>query len=620
MVKPMLPTYHPEAPCSKEWIYEVKYDGFRAILTIEESKVAKLTSRNGKELLPLFPEIGEFLETLNLEGILPLQLDGELVWLTNEAKADFSEIQWRGRLRNQTLISEASTLSPCRFIVFDLLTLNGKDITKQNLSERKAMLKGLGEKLHFPENPSPHEESPIQLIGNYDTANEAMNKVILMDGEGIVAKNINSIWHEKRSTSWIKVKNWRVFPCFITALHKENGYISISVYKDGVITPIGSVKNGMSAQDKTILHELIKKNAVEENAKFFYLHPSICIEVQFLHVHEENELREPQFSQWLLQTIPSECTWERFLISQFTFPESVHITSPDKPIWAFKDRKVIKVEYLQYLREVSSHFLPFLADKLLTTIRYPHGAMNPERFFQKNKPEYAPPSIQTFLNEDIEYMLCNELETLLWFGNQLALEFHAPFQKAGSTKPDEIVLDLDPPSIEYFNLAIHAALEIKKVLLPLHIEAFVKTSGNKGLQIHIPLPEDTFTYKETHIFTDFLGQYLISSFPNDFTLERMKKNRKNRLYLDFVQHSEGKTIIVPYSPRGNHFAGVATPLSWEEVNENLRLEDYTVETVPNRIKRLGCPFKNYRQIDNGPAFLEVLSFLKQQKGPYKSKK
>ena len=613
VTKPMLPTYLPEAPISKDWRYEVKYDGFRAILTITENTEVKMTSRNGKELLPLFPEISEFIETLNLKGMLPLQLDGELVWLRNEAKADFSVVQWRGRLRNKTLISESSTHSPCRFIVFDLITLNGKDISKKTLSERKKMLKKVGQNFHWPVDPSPHEKSLIQVIKTYDTVNEAMDKVILMDGEGIVAKNINSTWEEKRSTSWIKVKNWRVVPCFITALHKENGYVSIAVYKDNVITSIGSVKNGMSANDKTIIHEMIKKNASDEDAQFFYIHPSICIEVLFLHVYEENELREPQFSQWLLQTTPRECTWERFLIGQFTFPESVHISSPDKPIWSFKKGKLIKVEYLQYLREVSGVFLPFLTNKLLTTIRYPHGTMSEERFFQKNKPDYAPTWIHTVVDEDIEYMLCNNLETLLWFGNQLALEFHAPFQKAGSTMPDEIVLDLDPPSIDYFSLAIKAALEIKKVMVPLHVEAFIKTSGNKGLQIHIPLPENTFSYEETHIFTDFLGQYLISSFPEDFTIERMKKNRHNRLYLDFVQHSEGKTIIVPYSPRGNHFAGVATPLSWDEVNDSLKLEDYTVETVPNRIKKWGCPFNEYRQIDNGPAFQKVLSFLKQQK-------
>lgn len=612
-MKPMLPTYYPEAPKSTDWRYEVKYDGFRAILTIDAHTV-KITSRNGKELSSLFPEISTFINDLDLKSFLPLQLDGELVWLTNEAKADFFEVQWRGRLRKQSLISEKANFTPCRFIVFDLLRINGNDLTTNSMSERRKMIKNLGEILELPMPPNPNDKALIQLIESYVDLDKAINKVILLDGEGIVAKEIQSTWQEgKRSTSWIKVKNWRAVSCFITALNKENGYVSLAVYKGTEITKIGSVKNGLSAHDKSILHELIKQNASEEDEQFFYIHPSICIEVQFLHVYEENELREPQFSQWLLQTSPNECTWEKFVISQFTFPDSIQISSRDKPLWIIDDKQVIKVEYLQYLREVSAFFLPFLKDKLLTTIRYPHGSMDNEKFFQKNKPDYAPASIKTFWDEDIEYMLCNDIETLLWFGNQLALEFHTPFQKAGKVKPDEIVLDLDPPSIEFFSLAIKAALEIKKVMDSLNIKAFVKTSGNKGLQIHIPLPEDIFSYQETRMFTDFLGHYLISSYPDDFTMERLKKNRQNRLYLDFVQHSEGKTIIVPYSPRGNPFAGVATPLYWEEVGERLSLKDFTIETVPNRIKRLGCAFKDYRHVNNGPAFLEVLSFLKQKK-------
>ncbi|MFD6441386.1 DNA ligase D [Peribacillus sp. NPDC060186] len=612
-MKPMLPTYYPEAPKSKDWRYEVKYDGFRAILTIDADTV-KITSRNGKELSPLFPEISTFIKSLDLKSFLPLQLDGELVWLTNEAKADFFEVQWRGRLRKQSLISEKANSSPCRFVAFDLLNISGNDLSTNSMSERRKMIKNLGEILELPMPPNPNNKALIQLIESYDDLDKAINKVILLDGEGIVAKDIKSTWQEgKRSTSWIKVKNWRAVSCFITALNKENGYVSIAVYKDDEITKIGSVKNGLSANDKSILHELIKQNASEEDEQFFYIHPSICIEVQFLHVYEESELREPQFSQWLLQTSPNECTWEKFVISQFTFPDSVQISSRDKPIWIIDDKQLIKIEYLQYLREVSAFFLPLLKDKLLTTIRYPHGTLDNEKFFQKNKPDYAPASIKTFWDEDIEYMLCNDIETLLWFGNQLALEFHTPFQKAGKVKPDEIVLDLDPPSIEFFSLAIKAALEIKKVMDSLNIQAFVKTSGNKGLQIHIPLPEDNFSYQETRMFTDFLGHYLISTYPDDFTIERLKKKRQNRLYLDFVQHSEGKTIIVPYSPRGNRFAGVATPLFWEEVGERLQLKDFTIETVPNRIKRLGCAFKDYRHVNNGPAFLEVLSFLKQKK-------
>ncbi|WP_285766004.1 DNA ligase D [Peribacillus sp. SI8-4] len=612
-MKPMLPTYYPEAPSSKDWRYEVKYDGFRAILEIDSDSIS-IKSRNEKELSSLFPEVIAFIEEIDLEPYLPLQLDGELVWLTNQAKADFFQIQWRGRLRNQSMISKNAQFSPCRFIAFDLLRIKGKDIRGQSLNTRRSLMVDMGGKLGLPSPPDPTNKALVQIIESFDCLDIALNEVILLDGEGMVAKESRGTWQEgKRTNAWIKVKNWKTISCFITALHKENGYVSLGVFKEGDVTKIGSVKNGLSGQDKKILHDLIKQNASGEDGQFFYIQPSICIQVQCLHVYEENELREPQFSQWLLHLTPKECTWEKFIISQYTFPETVQITSRDKPLWTTAGKDVIKVEYLQYLRELSAFFLPFLKDKLLTTIRYPHGTLDKERFYQKNKPDYAPGFIKTFKEEDIEYMLCNDVETLLWFGNQLALEFHAPFQKAGKTKPDEIVLDLDPPSIEHFSLAIKAAQEIKKVMDSLRIEAFVKTSGNKGLQIHIPLPEDRFTYQETRIFTDFLGHYLISSYPTDFTMERMKVNRHNRLYLDFVQHGEGKTIIVPYSPRGNDFAGIAAPLFWEEVNEDLQLKDFTILTVPTRIKRDGCAFREYRQIDNEAAFQDVLSFLMQKK-------
>ena len=614
-MKPMLPTYRPEAPESKEWNYEIKYDGFRAILTINQDSSISLTSRNHKELLPLFPELREYIHSNGIEELAPLRLDGELVWLTNEAKADFAQIQWRGRLRNAALISDAASHSPCRFVAFDLLQIGRKSLYNIPYTERRKLLEELGSKLSLPMPPNPNHSATIQLVETYENLDVPLNKMILLDGEGLVAKKKNGTWEEgKRSPSWIKVKNWRAVSCFITALHKENGYLRVAVFHQGEIREIGAVKNGISSHDKGILSALIRQNAFKEDSQFFYIHPSICIEVLFLHVFEENELREPQFSKFLLQRNPAECTWEHFLIGQFTFPDNVHITSPDKPVWQLNEEAVLKIEYLQYLREVSSSFLPFLKDKPLTAIRYPHGTLDHERFFQKNKPDYAPDSIKTFMEEDIEYILCNDIETLLWLGNQLALEFHIPFQKAGRKTPDEIVLDLDPPSIEYFHLAIKAALEIKKILDSLKIQVFIKTSGNKGLQLHIPLPEKKITYEETRLFTDFLADYLTNAFPEHFTVERMKKNRYNRLYLDFVQHSEGKTIIAPYSTRGNLFAGVATPLFWEEVNEKLKLDAFTIRTVPDRLKRKGCPFKEYKHADNDQAFSQVLSFLK-KKGP-----
>src|SRR5699024_2465411 len=184
----------------------------------------------------------------------------------------------------------------------------------------------------------------------------------------------------------------------------------------------------------------------------------------------------------------------------------------------------------------------------------------------------------------------NRLESLIWFANHGALEYHVPFQMIDSTFPTEIVFDLDPPTTEKFSLAIKAARLIKQLLDQLELQSFIKTSGNKGMQIHIPLPHDAVTYDQTAILTEAIAKTVEKEAPNVFTTERFKKNRGGRLYIDFVQHGKNKTIIAPYSPRKTEEATVATPLYWEEVTENLKAEKFTIQNVVQRVQKIGCPW------------------------------
>lgn len=284
----------------------------------------------------------------------------------------------------------------------------------------------------------------------------------------------------------------------------------------------------------------------------------------------------------------------------------ITITSPEKMLWP--DKGIKKLDYLHYLVQLSNFSLPFLQHKVLTVIRFPHGMTSKEAFFQKNRPTYTPDFIPSHEQDGIDYIVCNDLATYLWLGNQLAIEFHIPFQQINSDDPVEIVLDLDPPSREYFALAVEAALMIKEVLDQLNIIGFVKTSGNKGLQIHIPLLKQSFSYDETRLFMTFLAQYLMEREPNWFTTERMKKNRGNRLYLDIVQHSKGKTIIAPYSLRGNVEALVSTPLWWDEVNDSLAPDQFPIERVIERIQDRGCPFRDYFKTEN-ESFHQIIEWL-----------
>ncbi|HEX5563921.1 MAG TPA: non-homologous end-joining DNA ligase, partial [Sporosarcina sp.] len=288
-------------------------------------------------------------------------------------------------------------------------------------------------------------------------------------------------------------------------------------------------------------------------------------------------------------------------------PEKVEITHPDKPVWP--ELGLQKDDFLLYLQTAAPHLLPFLKDRLLTVIRFPHGMLG-EGFYQKNVPDYVPDFVQTKVDEDIEYIVCNDLETLLWLGNQLALEMHIPFQTINTKNPTEIVFDLDPPSVNDFSLAVEAAVRMKVIFDQFSLPSYIKTSGGKGLQLYIPLEVDAFTYDDTRVFMKFVCNFLIEQEPQLFTTERLKKNRGNKLYLDYVQHHEGKTIVAPYSTRGNEKGLVATPLRWEEVNGSLRPDAFTIPAVVERLRKEGNPFRDFREKAEGQRLRDVIAHIR----------
>ncbi|MBY6036368.1 non-homologous end-joining DNA ligase [Fictibacillus nanhaiensis] len=289
--------------------------------------------------------------------------------------------------------------------------------------------------------------------------------------------------------------------------------------------------------------------------------------------------------------------------------EIVTLTSPDKPLWP--KHTIVKAEYMNYLTQAAPYMLPFLNNRALTVIRYPHG-VGDERFYQKNCPDYAPHYVETVQEDDIEYIVCNNLPTLLWLCNQLAFEFHIPFRTTDSSYPSEIVMDLDPPSPSEFQLSVEASLMIKEICDSLHLKTFIKTSGNKGMQIYIPLPDNEVTFEESRLFTEFLAHYLIEREPDWFTIERLKKNRGNKCYIDYIQHAEGKTIIAPYSVRGNEDALVATPLYWHEVKQSLKPDFFPLTIIEKRIKDSGDPFQNFFSTKNLQPIRPVIKALKEK--------
>lgn len=582
----MKPIARTEIPVGKDWVYEVKYDGFRCLLLWTSDDV-QLKSRNQNDLTNKFPEIIRFCKQKQpfVESLLPVILDGELVVLNNEFQANFSWMQTRGRLSNETSIHQAATTRPSTFLSFDLLQLQGVDVGEMSYMERKKTLHTFISHLR----EERRSLNRIEYVDTFACPDDIQFLLFNHKGEGIIAKRKKSVYQPgTKHHDWFKIKNWRTLYGFLTAYNHDNDYFTVSIFKNGMTTKIGTCKHGTSTHVlQTMKDFFMEKGSKREH--LYTLPPAICTTIQSLDFHN-GELREPQFKDIAIPLSPKACTYEKMQLDMAMLPKNVDITNTDKVFWP--DVPVTKGELLVYMREISPYMLPFLKNRLLTMIRCPDGVTK-ESFYQKHLPSYAPSYVKGVQFEEETFICCDRLGALLWLANHGAVEYHIPFQTIHHDDPVEIVFDLDPPHRDQFDLAIEAARLIKQLLDDLQLTSFVKTSGNKGLQVYIPLPERQMTYDETALFTKAIAKTIEQAYPQFFTTERFKEKRKGRLYIDYVQHGKHKTIVAPYSPRKTAEASIATPLYWEEVKEGLRPEQFTLPDMLDRVQTNGCPFNTY---------------------------
>ncbi|MCD7036192.1 DNA ligase D [Metabacillus sp. GX 13764] len=609
-MKPMLPVLTSTLPKGEQWIYETKFDGFRAILTLSEDEML-LTSRNGKDLFASFPEIKQWLvsQKAKLAPFLPLQLDGELCSLSSPYKSDFEKMQSRGRLKTKASITIASEKAPCHFCAFDLLMLKGERKLAAEYQERKHALSQLFQKLGWPLAPDPSSPLLIQYVSNTPDADTLFESIRLADGEGIVAKHLTSKWEEgSRTKRWLKYKNYKHAIFYIKGYDEKNSYFQAAVRKEGHLFPVGVFSHGFSSEEKETLIAVIKENTIQKTGSFYQAKEGVLAELQFLSFFS-GQLREPSFVRFCFQPEELEGTWEAFQLALAPLHKEAVITHPLKPLW--ESPLVTKSQYISYLIEAAPFLLPFLRSRALTVIRYPHGIMG-ELFYQKNVPDYAPDFVTSHEADGINYIVCNDLSTLVWLGNQTAIEFHIPFQTIYTNSPAEVVFDLDPPSRNEFPLAIKAAREIHRITESFGLRAFPKLSGGKGIQIYLPLTEGEFTYEETRVFTSFVAAYLIQKYPESFTIERLKKNRGKKLYVDYIQHGEGKTIICPYSLRGRENAPAAAPLWWDEIESEAYPEQITINQMRQRLSGGTCPFADYFDVKQDSLFRKILDSIQEE--------
>jgi bifunctional non-homologous end joining protein LigD len=285
----------------------------------------------------------------------------------------------------------------------------------------------------------------------------------------------------------------------------------------------------------------------------------------------------------------------------------VTITHPDKPLWP--EAGVSKLDYMHYLVTVAPVLIPHLQDRPLTMIRYPHG-IHGHSFYQKDAPTGTPEWVRTvpLWSEDrkdmIHAVVVDSVASLLWLANLGCLEMHVGFATIHQPDhPTSVAFDLDP-SVPGFEPVREVALAIHELLDQLELPHVAKTSGATGLQIFIPIAPE-YSWTETKLFTKAVADYVAKKNPHSVTLERLTKNRGAKVYIDYPQHGNRRTLIAAYSARANIHAKVSTPIRWDELSSGAIPEDFTIHSVPNRIVKHGDLMSC-----GAPAKLnEIVSFL-----------
>jgi bifunctional non-homologous end joining protein LigD len=596
LLKPMLAMSAKQAFSQAGWIYEIKWDGYRVMAHFESGRV-QLYSRNGISYNDKFRLIWEALKEIPHEGIL----DGEVVILDENGLPDFH------RLQNY---DEDATPGEIRYYVFDLLYLNGESIIHLPLIDRKSLI------------PSLIEDIPLVYYCDHvnDWGDTYYEKAVEAGLEGILAKKAASTYSPgTRTENWLKIKAFESQEAIICGYtHSDGapfGSLILGIFQDNELRYIGNCGSGFnSTLQIELLHKFrpleVKqhpfKNAINLKGKqAVWLKPKLICEVKFSAWTAAGMLRHAVFKALRQDKVQKEITQEKQVEtpkqaasqSQGTFLEvdgvQVPISNLEKVYWP--EEGITKYEVLDYYLHIAPYIMPYLSDRPQNLHRHPNG-INGESFYQKDTAGIFPHWVETVpvysesSDKEIAYLLCQNEATLLYMANLGCIEINPWSSRLGNLdQPDYTVIDLDPSPTNTFEEIITVAQAIKAIHEASGIKSICKTSGSRGLHIYIPLG-GKYSYEEARDFTKLLCYLVNAQLPDLTTMERKVDKRNGKIYLDFLQNRRGQTLAAPYCLRPKPGATVSTPLDWEEVKSGLRLEDFNIHTIRDRVEIKGDLF------------------------------
>ena len=589
---PMLATLVEKLPKGPEWLYEVKWDGYRAITAVRGAE-ATLWSRRGNDLTERFSAVAR--EIMKAVKTPHCVLDGEVCAIDERGRASFSAMQQGGR--------------PLVYYVFDVLEINREPVLDLPFTERRERLEGLLDR-----------RNPVVQLSEAFEDGEALLKAAKEQGlEGVVAKRAESRYLPgKRTRDWQKVKPGGRQEFIIAGYTKGKGRRSgtfgslvLAVREGDELVWVGNVGTGFD--EKEIQRLLERMRPLERDTSPFrevpkmprvrkedvvWLDPKLVAEISFVEWTHDRHLRAPVYVGLREDKEPDDVRREEPMETEIRRGKRVlKLSNLDKPFWP--EEGITKGDLLSYYRRVAPVLVPHLRDRPFTMKRYPDGWQG-NHFFQKDAPKHMPDWIptrafrstsrETRQKRTIRYPLVNDELALLWMVNMGCIDMNTWYSRVDKPdRPDWVLFDLDPSPDVGFREVVQVALLVKEVLDTLELASFVKTSGADGIHVLVPA-ERRYTYSDTREFAEIVAGTLARMHRGLVTTEWSKAKRRGVL-IDANQNGEGKTIASVYSVRPREGAPVSTPLRWEEVDEKLDPGDFTMEVAFARIDREGDLFE-----------------------------
>lgn len=645
-ITPMMAVLVDEAFDNEKWIFEIKWDGYRAVAFCQGEDVT-LKSRNKKSFTQYAP-VAEELRLLNLRAVL----DGEIVAVNEQGFPDFQLLQnWQ------------NTPAQLQYYIFDLLWIDGYDLTALPLVERKRILQTI----------LPDDNPTIRYSDHIIGEGKNFFQLALEKGlEGIMAKKADSAYKiGNRSNDWLKIKVNKRQEVVIAGFTKPRnsreyfGALLLGVYDENNLIYVGHTGSGFTA--KSLKETFAKLNPLitdrspfktkpKTNQPATWVKPELVCEIKFSEWTKEGIARHPIFMGLRADKKAKEVKMEqvkdvdeiadterpdndkpatggvkkRFTtakknneqttakktakkkvptqntdsVPQLDLSENdqkitingqeLSLTNLNKLYW--KKEGFTKGDMLNYYLKIASVMLPYMLDRPQSLNRHPNG-IAAHNFFQKNMEGKVPDWIQTHADfsqsnqETIQYLVCKDEATLIYMANLGCIEMN-PWHSRTQTweYPDWCLIDLDPGDSNTFEQVIEVAHAVKNILDAVGADSYPKTSGSSGIHIFVPLGAK-YTYDQSKQLAELVVNLVHQELPSFTSVLRNPAKRKGKIYLDFLQNRQIQTVAAPYSLRPKPGVPVSTPLYWEEVKKGLTPKTYTAYNIFDKLKADGDPFK-----------------------------